>query len=158
MLGIALGSSLFNLNLSNLISFAEILQFLCLFSLLNISFYPNDLFNLFNAQELFNINFIPDSMISSLNCDMFIKDEGILGNIANHPSINSEILLCNIPSIVSLFIFPLILILLLHFAPKIIVNYIKESYKWNGTLNTILGTYLNTTLLVLVQLTVVIII
>ena len=125
--------------LTSIISYAEIIQFLSLFSLISINNYPSLLNQLYNAQSYWNFNFFPVPSFSFLDCENIHEDESIEGNYYNHPSILNINFLCNSFSILSsLFIISLTYTLSSLILCKICKKY-KKSAEWNNFISLING-------------------
>ena len=114
------------------ISFAEIIQFLCLFALISIENYPIMLNILYNAQINWNLNFISIPSFFPINCEQLKQDELLNYNYNNHPAISCVNLLCNIfPALFSLMI-PILFYVVGSILKLTFLKKMKQSYEWNG--------------------------
>jgi len=121
-----------NGSLLALISFAEIIQFLCIFALICLKNYPTSINILYNAQINWNFNFISIPSFFFIKCEDFKSDEMLPFNYNNHPAISCTNFLCNILPIAISMIFPISIYILCSIIKSKITIKIKKSYEWNG--------------------------
>ena len=128
------------------------MQYLCLFALLSIQFYPKNLNLLYNAQTLFNFNFIPIDYVSFLNFIAFKNDEVLEGNMSNHPSLNGFLLFNNIISFLTAFLSSFLILSIAQLLFKNLGIKIKKIIYWNEFIALLYGSFIDILLVVLTQI------
>ena len=126
-----------NFSFLAIVSFAEIIQFLCLFSLISLIKYPNILNPLFNSQNIWNFNFITLPDLSFLNCSGLFNDEKLDYNYNNHPSLSGINFICNSFSVVLSIIAPFIIYVMSSLILLYFCRQLKNSFNWNGFIQII---------------------
>lgn len=135
-----------NLNLSSIISLAEVMQYLCLFALLSIKRYPSILNGIYESQTIFNFQFL-EIFNYFVNCEEISSDEQIEGNINHHPSIQNSTLLCNVSGILISYLILIVTILFFKLISVLKYTFIRKKYYW-AQLNELLDAVLIDILLI----------
>ena len=129
-----------------IISLAEINQFLALFALLSINFYPKILNDLYNAQMMWSFNIISIPSFLDIECKNIQNDDQLPFNYNYHPSLSSSNYICNLmPLMISSSGF-FALYLILHVV-KILLK-VRKSFEWNGFINL-----LNSSVIIIIVIT-----
>ena len=125
---------------STLVSYSEIIQFLCLFSLISIPFYPSFINLLYNAQNFWNFNFVSLPTLYFIDCNDVSSNEKLEGNFNQHPAIDNTNFICNSYSL----LFSCFWLLLTYFISYLLTKIkcfkiLKKSFEFNQFLQFMNG-------------------
>ena len=118
------------------------MQFICLYALVSIYYYPSILNALFQAQTIFNLNFIPIDQLTILNCYGYKSEDVLEGNLSNHQSINCIVFFCNIYSVIFIFGVLLLILLISIIFPKRASIKISRQMLWNSFLESLSSSFI----------------
>ena len=150
---VGISTGLLNMDVGVITALAEIIQFLCLFSLISISNYPIQIVQLFNSQSFLNFNFIPSYFADFLHCDDFQKEHLLRGsNVINHPSYNCNLLFCNLLSTCFLIILTIFFYLLAKIIITIIGKKLILKLIWEGLTSILIGDFINILVIIFCQI------
>ena len=140
------------MNLGSLVAIAEITQFLALFQLLSLPFFPTELTQLYNSQSIFNFNFIPIGDLQFLPCSDMQSEDALEYNFSNHPSYNCISSYCNlISTFASILICHTIYFLTIFLSNKWAMKF-RANLLWGSFISILLSDFINILVILLLNI------